>query len=135
GRSAPFALHAGRASTWPALGWAAWAAIAAYAVMVLAMVFGPHTVGDVFTETDFYGSYGPGARMLQHGHLEAARYGVVGPLFELLLALVGFVVRDLFLAAGLIAAVAMTVTLACWYSLLARRAGAALGLLAVLFMA
>ena len=108
---------------------------AVYAAMALAMVFGPHVVGDVFTETDFYGSYGPGARMLQHGHIEAARYGVVGPLFEMLLALLGFAVRDLFLAAELIAVAAMTTTLVCWHSLLARRAGPAVALLAVTFMA
>ena len=130
-----FALHAERASTWPALGWAAWVVIGAYVVMVLAMVFGPHTVGDVFTETDFYGSYGPGARMLQHGHLSAARYGVVGPLFEMLLALVGLAVRDLFFAAELIAVAAMTTTLVCWRSLLARRVGPAVALLATVFMA
>jgi tetratricopeptide (TPR) repeat protein len=108
---------------------------AAYAVAALAMVFGPHTVGDVFTETDFYGSYGPGARLLQQGHLDAARYAVVGPLFEMLLALLGFAVRDLFLAAELIAVAAMTTTLLCWHSLLARRTGPALALLATVFLA
>ena len=117
------------------LGWAAGVAIAAYAVVALAMVFGPHQVGDVFTETDFYGSYGPGARMLQHGQIVASRYGVVGPLFEMLVALVGFVVRDLFLAADLIAALAMTSALVFWHSLFVRRAGPAVGLLAVVFMA
>jgi dolichyl-phosphate-mannose-protein mannosyltransferase len=134
-RHAAFALHAERAATWPALRWVAWAVFAAYAVGALAMVFGPHTVGDVFTETDFYGSYGPGARLLQHGHIDAARYGVVGPLFEMLLALMGFAVRDLFLAAELIAVAAMTTTLVCWHSLLARRAGPGVALLAVAFMA
>jgi hypothetical protein len=102
---------------------------------MLAMAFGPHRVGDVFTETDFYGSYGPGARLIQHGHIEPARYAVVGPMFEFLLAALGLVVRDLFLAAGLIAAAAMTVVLLCWRSLLARRVGPALALLAVVFMA
>lgn len=130
-----FALHAERASAWPALAWLAWGAIAAYAVLVLAMVFGPHTVGDVFTETDFYGSYGPGARAWQHGHVELARYGVVGPLFEMLLAFVGLAVHDLFLAAELISAAAMTLALVCWHSLFARRVGPAAALLAVVFMA
>src|SRR5262249_21245264 len=116
---------------WPALGWAGLAVIAAYAVLALAMVFGPHSVGDVFTETDFYGSYGPGARALQQGHLVAARYGVVGPGVGMALALVGFAVRDLFLAAELIAVAAMTVALVCWHSLLARRAGPLLALVAI----
>src|SRR5262249_35162622 len=42
---------------------------------------------------------------------------------------------DLFLAAGMIAALAMTVTLIFWRSLLERRVGAAVALLAVAFMA
>jgi len=128
-------VHAGEPAAWPALRWAAWAIIGAYAAAALAMVFGPHTVGDVFTETDFYGSYGPGARMLEHGHLVAARYGVVGPVFEMLLALACFAVRDLFLAAELIAVAAMTATLWFWHSLLDRRAGPALALFATVFLA
>src|SRR6266545_2634166 len=134
-RQVAFALHGGGTAAWPALTWAGYAVAGLYAVAVLAMAFGPHRVGDVFTETDFYGSYGPGARLLQHGHIEPARYGVVGPMFEFMLAALGLVVRDLFLAAGLIAAAAMTVVLLCWRSLLARRAGPALALLAVAFMA
>jgi 4-amino-4-deoxy-L-arabinose transferase-like glycosyltransferase len=128
-------LHASTAPEWPAFGWAAGLVIAVYAMAALAMVFGPHTVGDVFTETDFYGSYGPGARLLLQGHLNPARYGVVGPVFEMLLAGVGLLVRDLFLAAELVAVAAMTSTLVCWKSLLARRAGPATALLATVFLA
>src|SRR5262249_54771826 len=130
-----FALHAAAGPTGPLLDWAAYAIVALYAVAMLWLTFGPHRVGDVFTETDFYGSYGPGARGILHGHLDPRRYGVVGPLFELLLAGVGLVVHDLFLAAGLIAAIAMTAALLLWRSLLARRGGAALALLAVAFLA
>ncbi len=130
-----FSLHASITPEWPALRWAAWLVIAGYVLAALAMVFGPHTVGDVFTETDFYGSYGPGARLLQQGHVDPSRYGVVGPLFEMLLAGVGLLVRDLFLAAELIAVAAMTCTLLCWQSLLARRAGPVVALLATVFMA
>ena len=132
---AAFALHAERVAAWPALDWAAYAVVALYAVAMLWLTFGPHRVGDVFTETDFYGSYGPGARLIQQGHLIPSRYGVVGPMFELILAGLGFVVRDLFLAAGLIAAAAMTAALLLWRSLLARRAGPAVALLAIAFMA
>jgi tetratricopeptide (TPR) repeat protein len=113
----------------------AWALIALYALAALAMALGPHRVGDVFTETDFYGSYGPGARGLQQGQLDPARYGVVGPVFEVLLALTGFVVRDLFLAAELVAVASMTAALFFWWALLERRAGKAVALLAVLFLA
>jgi 4-amino-4-deoxy-L-arabinose transferase-like glycosyltransferase len=120
---------------WPWLTWAAYAIAAVYAAFMLWLTFGPHRVGDVFTETDFYGSYGPGARLIQHGQLLPSRYGVVGPMFELLLAGLGLVVRDLFLAAGLIAAASMTAALLLWRSLFARRTGPAVALLAVAFLA
>jgi hypothetical protein len=136
-RPAPprFALHGGEPTATRGLDRLAWAAIALYVLASLAMVFGPHVVGDVFTETDFYGSYGPGARALQHGHLDPSRYGVVGPVFEALLALVGFAVRDLFVAAQLLAVASMATALACWWSLVARRAGSATACLTVLFLA
>jgi 4-amino-4-deoxy-L-arabinose transferase-like glycosyltransferase len=132
---AAVALHAAPV---PGPGWlapAAWALVGAYLVATLVMVFGPHRVGDVFTETDFYGSYGPGARALQEGRLDPSRYGVVGPLFEILLAAAGFVVRDLFLAAELIAAASMTAALAFWWSLVARRVGPGAAFLTALFLA
>ncbi|MEQ1834059.1 MAG: glycosyltransferase family 39 protein [Candidatus Eisenbacteria bacterium] len=134
-RPPSFRLHAEGMPDSAGLERAAWLAIAVFAAAALAMVFGPHTVGDVFTETDFYGSYGPGAKRLLAGQIDVARYGVVGPLFEMLLAAVGLVVRDLFLAAELIAVVSMSVALWCWHSLLARRAGRLLALVAVLFVA
>jgi dolichyl-phosphate-mannose-protein mannosyltransferase len=134
-RRPAFTLHAGTPAAWPALTWAAFAVVAVYAALTFGLAFGPHRVGDVFTETDFYGSYGPGARLIQHGHLIPSRYGVVGPVFELLLAATGFVVRDLFLAAGLIAALSMTAALLLWWSLFARRAGPAVALVAVVLMA
>jgi len=134
-RRLSFALDGGAPAAWPALDWVALAVVAAYAATLLWLTFGPHRVGDVFTETDFYGSYGPGARLIQHGHLIPSRYGVVGPMFEILLAGLGFVVHDLFLAAGLIAAFAMTAALLLWWSLIARRTGPAVALLAVAFMA
>jgi tetratricopeptide (TPR) repeat protein len=103
--------------------------------VLLTIILGPHKVGDYFTETDFYGSYGPGARALQRGHLDPARYGVVGPVYEVTLALVGFVVRDLFLAAQLLSLAATLVTLWLWARLLERRADIRWGLAAAAFMA
>jgi len=108
---------------------------ALFAMLVLVIVFGPHRVGDVFTETDFYGAYGLGARALEAGHLDPSRYGVVGPIHEMTLALVGFVVRDLFLAAELISAAAATATLLLWHRIVRVRAGALAGLFAVAFLA
>ena len=88
------------------------------------MVLGPHRGGDYMTESDFYGQYAQGARLIQHGHLEPARYGVVGPGYELALAAAGLVVRNLFLAAGLLSLAASALTLLLWSTLLRRRADA-----------
>jgi tetratricopeptide (TPR) repeat protein len=99
------------------------------------MVFGPHRVGDYMTETDFYGQYADGARAILRGHLDPSRYGVVGPVYEVTLALAGIVVRDLFLAAGLLSVVSAVGTLWLWAALLRRRAAAGLALATVLFLA
>lgn len=114
---------------------ASWAVIAAFAAVAAWFVAGPHRVGDVFTETDFYGAYAHGARLVQQGHLDPSRYAVVGPLFELVLALVGWVVRDLFLAAELISLVSMVAMLALWRTTLRLLGGAGLALVAVALLA
>jgi len=101
----------------------------------LVMVLGPHRVGDYMTETDFYGQYAQGARLIQHGHLDPARYGVVGPGYELALAGAGLVVRNLFLAAGLLSLASSSLALFLWAALLRRRADARAALGAALFMA
>ncbi len=102
---------------------------------LLAMVLGPHRVGDYMTETDFYGQYAEGARRVLGGHLDPARYGVVGPGYEVALALAGLVVRDLFLAAGLLSLASGCLALLLWSALLRRRADARVALGAALFMA
>lgn len=127
--------HANAAPSAAWLAPASWGVVALFAAAALAMVFGPHRVGDVFTETDFYGGYGPGARMLLAGRIEAGRYGVQGPLFEFAIAALGLVVRDLFVAAQLVAVAGMTAALACWRTLIARRVGAGAALVAVLLLA
>ncbi|MCE9627686.1 MAG: glycosyltransferase family 39 protein, partial [Candidatus Eisenbacteria bacterium] len=135
-RGPAFTLHAGAPDALPQwLTWAGWAIVAGYALAALFMALGPHTVGDVFTETDFYGSYGPGARALLQGHLDPSHYGVVGPMFEFMLAALGLVIHDLFTAAELLAVISMTATLAFWHSLLTRRANAGVAFVALLFMA
>lgn len=134
-RAAPTALDAPAAPASPWLDRAAWALVAAFGAVLLAIVFGPHRVGDVFTETDFYGAYGAGARALQGGHLDPSRYGVVGPLHELVLALAGFVVRDLFLAAELVSVAAAVAALLLWHRIARERAGAAPALFTVAFLA
>jgi tetratricopeptide (TPR) repeat protein len=104
-------------------------------VALLAVVLGAHRVGDYFTETDFYGQYAEGARLIQHGQLDPSRFGVVGPGYELALALAGFVVRDLFRAAGLLSAASAVAALLLWAALLRRRADARAGLGVALFLA
>jgi tetratricopeptide (TPR) repeat protein len=109
--------------------------VALLLVALLAMVLGPHRVGDYMTETDFYGQYAQGARLIQHGHLDPARYGVIGPGYELALAAIGLVVRNLFLAAGLLSAISISLALLGWAALLRRRADARTALGAALFIA
>ena len=113
----------------------AWAVAALLAVALLAVALGPHRIGDYSTETDFYGAYADGARMIQRGVVDPARYGVVGPGYELALALAGFVARDLFLAAELLSVAGMVATLLLWFHLLRTRTNARLALIATLFLA
>jgi tetratricopeptide (TPR) repeat protein len=115
--------------------WLGWALVLIFGAGLLAVALGPHRIGDYSTETDFYGSYADGARQLQQGHVDATRYGVVGPVYEVTLALAGFVVRDLFSAAELISVLSATAMLLLWIWLLRRRGDARLALFAALFIA
>jgi tetratricopeptide (TPR) repeat protein len=83
-----------------------------------------HPVGDYHAESDFYGGFAQSARGIEHGHLDPGAYPVVGPVYELTLAVIGFAFRDLFLAAKLLSALAACATLGFWCVLLRRRAGA-----------
>src|SRR5262245_54212661 len=47
----------------------AWGIVGALVIALLVMVIGPHRIGDYMTETDFYGAYAEGAKMIQHGRL------------------------------------------------------------------
>ena len=81
------------------------------ALGLLGLVFGAHRIGDYFTETDFYGAYAEGARLIQQGRIDPSRYGVIGPGYEVALALANGVVRDAFLAAELLSVLSALVTL------------------------
>ncbi len=105
------------------------------AIGLIAMVFGPHRIGDYFTETDFYGGYAVGARLLLSGRLDPSRFGVVGPGYEVMLAAAGLIVRDLFLAAQLLSVAATVLTLWFTFDLVSRRAGERVGVFAALFFA
>ncbi len=117
------------------VGPAAWALAAATGVALFAIALGPHRIGDYYTESDFYGGYAEGARLIQHGRLDPARYGVIGPGYEVVLALVAFVSRDLFAAAEAISIGSAVGALLLWFGLLRRRAGPLLALVTTAFLA
>jgi hypothetical protein len=117
------------------VGAVAWALITATGLTLLAIALGPHRIGDYYAESDFYGGYSEGARLLQQGRLDLARYGVVGPVYEVALALVAFVTRDLFAAAEAISIGSAVSALLLWFELLRRRAGALLALVTVALLA
>src|SRR5690348_10768667 len=72
------------------------AVIVLFVAAALPVLLWMHPVGDYFTETDFYGGYAPGVHALWAHGLDPARYGVVGPVYELLLGLLGKTGLDLF---------------------------------------
>jgi hypothetical protein len=94
-----------------------------------------HPVGDYSTETDFYGDYAQGAALIQQGQVDFSRFGVVGPVHQVLLALVGFAAGDLLLAAELISVFAACGTLILWLVLAARRAGTPLAVWTIALLA
>jgi len=96
--------------------------VATAAFTVVAIGF--HPVGDYSTETDFYGSYALGAEALRTGHFDPSRYGAYGPVYELALAAVGLVCRDLFAAAKLVSLASAAAILVLSWDLVARRFGA-----------
>jgi len=102
---------------------------------LLAIVIGPHRIGDYYAESDFYGGYAEGARMIQHGRLDPGRYGVVGPGYEAALALIALVTRNLFAAAEAISIGGAVGALLLWFALVRRRAGAPLALVTVALLA
>ena len=95
-------------------------ATAAFAVVAI----GFHSVGDYFTETDFYGAYAQGAEALRTGHFDPSRYGAYGPVYELALAAVGLLCRDLFTAAKLVSLASAATILVLSWDLVGRRFGA-----------
>jgi tetratricopeptide (TPR) repeat protein len=101
---------------------------AATAIALLAIALGPHPIGDYYAESDFYGGYAPGAQLIQHGRLDPARYGVVGPVYEIVLAVVGWLTRDLFVAATAISILSAVAVLWSWFAVLRKLTGDAAAL-------
>jgi hypothetical protein len=113
----------------------AFAIAAALAAGLLYMIFGPHRIGDYMAETDFYGAYAEGARLVQQGRLMPSRYGVIGPGYEVLLGLTGFVIPNLFLAAGFLSLAATLATLGLWFAIIRRLLDARVALAAAALFA
>ncbi len=114
---------------------AAWVVVALFAALLAWVAFRIHVVGDYSTESDFYGGYAEGARLLQRGRVDFARWAVVGPGYEAALALVGAVTRDLFVAARAISVVSAIATLLFWRSIVRARLGTGVALVAVAVLA
>jgi tetratricopeptide repeat protein/dolichyl-phosphate-mannose-protein mannosyltransferase len=106
-----------------------WGRIAGVAVVVVAavlaawMALGVHVVGDYYAESDFYGGYADGARLIRQGHVDPARYPVVGPGFDAAVAAASLAVRDRYTAAKLVSVASAIGALALWLALLTRRLG------------
>jgi hypothetical protein len=114
---------------------AGWIVAGLGGLLLLWLALARHPIGDYYTESDFYGGYVDGARQIQRGHVDPTAYAVVGPGYEMLLALVGLVIRDFYLAARLISVAAGFATLALWNVLVKRRAGAQAGMWAAALLA
>ena len=120
----------------PSRAWdiAGWAMAGAVALVLGWIAFRLHIVGDYSTESDFYGGYAAGARLIQSGRVDPARYVVVGPGYDFALAVLGFVVRDLFTAARLISVASAAATLLLWRSLLRPLAGSGAAFWTIAFL-
>ena len=112
-------------SAWRTAGWIA-ILLAGSALAVLALRF--HPVGDYFTETDFYGAYGPGADAIRRGHFDFARYDIHGPVYEWALAGLSLLVPDLFTAARWLSVLSAVAFLSLAWDLAVRRFGSREGL-------
>jgi len=117
------------------------AVMVAFAVCVIAVNAGPHRIGGLDAETDFYGGYAPAAADLARGHplMAGGRlpsvYGFVGPLYPALLAIATPLARGAFPAALLLSLAGAFATLLLWGGLLRRHFGSAAGLAVVVLLA
>lgn len=106
-----------------AASWLTWGVIALAGCVLLGVALILHPIGDYFTESDFYGGYAEGARLVQRGVILPSRYGAVGPVYELALAVADWIARDLFTTARCLSVAAAVITLLCWRAIIQRRLG------------
>ena len=115
--------------------WITWLTIALVAGGLLWVALVLHPIGDYFTESDFYGGYSEGARLIRRGIIDPSRYGAVGPVYEMVLALAGAWGGDLFVIAKLLSVCAALAVLLQWRETLARRLGSDAAWVGVLLLA
>ncbi len=111
-----------------------WAIVLLFAAAVTPVLLWKHPVGDYFVETDFYGGYEPGARALLARGLDPVRYGVVGPVYEIVLAALKLTGLDLFRAAQFLSLASMTATIAIASGWLEKRLGRGAGWVSALLL-
>ena len=125
----------------PLLDALALAVVLAFAACVIAVNAGPHRIGGLDAETDFYGGYAPAASDLAHGRLLTAAgklppvYGFVGPLYPALLAIVTPVTRGAFPAALALSLAGALATMLLWGSRVRALFGPIAGLAVVTLLA
>ncbi len=112
-----------------------WAIVLLFVAAVVPVLLWKHAVGDYFVETDFYGGYAPGARALLASGLDATRYGVVGPVYEIVLAALGLSGLDLFRLSQFLSLASMAATIVLWSGWLEGRLGRGAGWMSALLLA
>jgi len=114
----------------------AWAVPAARVVVALGTVallfvaFATHPIGDHFTESDFY-EYAAGGRSIARGNIDFARYGVIGPVYEFLLAIPALLGIPAFTFARLLSVAAVTILSLAWLEIVRRSLGGLAALVTV----
>jgi hypothetical protein len=106
-----------------------------FACTVTPVLLWLHPVGDYFVETDFYGGYAPGVRALFAHGLDPARYGVVGPVYELVLGLLSLTRLDLFRLAQFLSLGSTVLALLLFSGWMERRFGRGAGWISALLVA
>jgi tetratricopeptide (TPR) repeat protein len=106
-----------------------------FACVVTPVLLFLHPVGDYFVETDFYGGYAPGVRALWTSGLDPARYGVIGPVYEVVLGLLSLTRIDLFRLAQFLSLGSTVLTIALAARWIERRFGRGAGWISALLMA
>jgi 4-amino-4-deoxy-L-arabinose transferase-like glycosyltransferase len=106
-----------------------------FACAVTPVLLWMHPVGDYFVETDFYGGYAPAVHALWAHGLDVSRYGVVGPVYELVLGLLGLTRIDLFRLAQFLSLFGSALTIFLLSGWMEKRFGRGAGWITALLMA